>query len=61
MADWLLRQNSELRREGIWNWSLPAWAGRMADGRTYNTCPEAQACVPLCYARTGTCPGGKPA
>jgi hypothetical protein len=54
MGDWLLRQNSELRREGIWNWSLPAWAGRMADGRTYNTCPEAQACVPLCYARTGT-------
>jgi hypothetical protein len=53
-TEWLLRQNSELRREGIWNWSLPAWAGRLADGRTYNTCPEAQACVKLCYARTGT-------
>jgi hypothetical protein len=52
--DWLLRQNSELRREGIFNWSLPAWAGRLPDGRTYNTCPSASACAPLCYARQGT-------
>lgn len=52
--DWLLRQNSELRREGIWNWSLPAWAGRLPDGRTYNTCPSAGSCAKLCYARTGT-------
>jgi hypothetical protein len=52
--DWLLRQNSELRREGIFNWSLPAWAGRLPDGRTYNTCPSASACAPLCYARSGT-------
>jgi hypothetical protein len=52
--DWLLRQNSELRREGIFNWSLPAWAGRLADGRTYNTCPQAGACAKLCYARSGT-------
>jgi hypothetical protein len=52
--DWLLRQNSELRREGIFNWSLPAWAGRLPDGRTYNTCPSAGACAKLCYARSGT-------
>ncbi|MFD0393316.1 hypothetical protein ACFQ3Z_15910 [Streptomyces nogalater] len=52
-TQWLLRQNSELRREGIWNWSLPR-GHRLPDGRTYNTCPEAQACVALCYARTGT-------
>lgn len=52
--DWLLRQNSELRREGIFNWSLPAWAGRLPDGRTYNTCPSASACAKLCYARSGT-------
>lgn len=52
--DWLLRQNSELRREGIFNWSLPAWAGRLPDGRTYNTCPSASACAKLCYARVGT-------
>jgi len=41
---WLLTQNRELRREGIFNWTLPAWAGRFADGRTYNTCPEPGAC-----------------
>lgn len=52
--EWLLRQNSELRREGIFNWSLPAWAGRLPDGRTYNTCPSAGECAKLCYARTGT-------
>lgn len=53
-TEWLLRQNGELRREGIFNWSLPAWAGRLPSGRTYNTCPEAGSCAPLCYARHGT-------
>ncbi|WP_329431062.1 hypothetical protein OG339_48740 (plasmid) [Streptosporangium sp. NBC_01495] len=51
---WLLTQNSQLRAEGIFNWSLPAFAGRLDDGRTYNTCPEAGACAPLCYARVGS-------
>lgn len=50
----LLTQNRELRREGIWNWSLPAWAGRLPDGRTYNTCPSAGVCAKVCYARNGT-------
>jgi hypothetical protein len=30
--DRLLTQNRNLRRDGIFNWCLPAWAGRMADG-----------------------------
>ncbi|MEU5417869.1 hypothetical protein [Streptomyces sp. NPDC020667] len=51
---WLLTQNRQLRAEGIFNWPLPAWAGRFDDGRTYNTCPEAGACAALCYARNGT-------
>jgi hypothetical protein len=51
---WLLTQNSELRREGIFNWTLPAWAIRLSDGRTFNVCPEAGACAALCYARNGT-------
>lgn len=51
---WLLTQNRQLRQEGIFNWPLPAFAGRLEDGRTYNTCPEAGACARLCYARTGT-------
>lgn len=52
--DKLLTQNSNLRRDGIFNWCLPAWAGRLADGRTYNTCPSAGICHQVCYARTGT-------
>jgi protein gp88 len=39
---------------GVWNWTLPAWAGRLADGRTYNTCPSAGICAQVCYARNGT-------
>lgn len=52
--DRLLTSNSNLRRHGIHNWCLPAWAGRLADGRTYNTCPSAGICAKVCYARTGT-------
>ena len=50
----LLTQNRELRPLGIWNWTLPAWAGRLPDGRTYNTCPSAGVCRLVCYARHGT-------
>ncbi|MFI9389235.1 hypothetical protein [Kutzneria sp. NPDC052558] len=50
----LLTQNRRLRAIGVWNWTLPAWAGRMPDGRTYNTCPSAGICRDLCYARVGT-------
>ncbi|MEV7040466.1 hypothetical protein [Amycolatopsis sp. NPDC051061] len=48
----LLTQNREMRQIGVWNWSLPAWAGRLADGRTYNTCPSAGVCAQACYARS---------
>jgi len=50
----LLTQNRELKPLGIWNWTLPAWAGRLPDGRTYNTCPSAGICRQVCYARHGT-------
>jgi protein gp88 len=50
----LLTQNREMRKIGVWNWSLPAWAGRLPDGRTYNTCPSAGICARVCYARHGT-------
>ncbi len=50
----LLTQNSELRRIGVWNWSLPALAARLPDGRTVNTCPAAGVCAQICYARNGT-------
>ncbi|MGW7504367.1 GP88 family protein [Streptomyces albidoflavus] len=51
---WLLTSNAELRADGVFAWTLPAFAGRLPDGRTYNTCPEASACADLCYARSGT-------
>ncbi|MFF0629761.1 hypothetical protein [Streptomyces sp. NPDC004296] len=38
----------------IWKWTLPAWSGRLPDGRTYNTCPSAGICRDICYARAGT-------
>ncbi|CAL9611971.1 hypothetical protein SUDANB1_05645 [Streptomyces sp. enrichment culture] len=50
----LLTQNSELREEGIWNWTLPALATRLPDGRTVKTCPAAGVCALACYARNGT-------
>ena len=50
----LLRQNGELRGDGVWNWSLPAWVTRLPDGRVVNVCPSAGACKDLCYARNGT-------
>lgn len=50
----LLTQNRELKAIGVWNWTLPAWAGRLDDGRTFNTCPSAGICARVCYARQGT-------
>ena len=50
----LLRQNSELRRSRIWNWSLPAATTTLPDGRHVNVCPAADACVRLCYARVNS-------
>jgi hypothetical protein len=43
-----------MRAIGVWNWTLPAWAGRLPDGRTYNTCPSAGICRQACYALHGT-------
>ncbi len=50
----LLKQNSELRADRVWNWTLPAFGVRLADGRTMNVCPNAGACASVCYARNGT-------
>jgi hypothetical protein len=50
----LLSQNSELRPDGIFNWSLPAFAVKLNDGTNFNVCPNAGACASFCYARNGT-------
>lgn len=54
IGDRLLTQNTELREIGVWNWTLPAWRGRLPNGRKYNTCPSAGVCAQVCYARNGT-------
>ena len=51
MAATLLRQNSELARLRVWNWTLPAGPVILDDGRRVNVCPNADACLALCYAR----------
>lgn len=50
----LLSQNSELRPDGIFNWSLPAFGVKLTNGENFNVCPNAGACSSICYARSGT-------
>ena len=50
----LLSSNSELRPEGIYNWSIPALAAKLSNGTNIKTCPNAGACANVCYARNGT-------
>jgi hypothetical protein len=54
MGKHLLTQNSEMRRDGVFNWTLPAWVARTSKGQAVNVCPQAGACVKFCYARNGT-------
>lgn len=50
----LLTQNREMKAIGAWNWSIPAWAGKLPSGQNYNTCPSAGVCRQACYALSGT-------
>ena len=50
----ILKQNSELRKDRIWNYSIPAWYVTLPDGRRFMTCPHAGPCAQVCYARSGT-------
>ncbi|MFE4516706.1 hypothetical protein ACFRMQ_21220 [Kitasatospora sp. NPDC056783] len=49
----MLTQNSQLRKIGVFNFTLPAWVVTLPDGRSINVCPSASACIKLCYARSG--------
>ena len=51
---WLLTQNSDLRRIGVWNWPLPAHMVTLTNGTRLNVCPNAGACGRVCYAKFGT-------
>lgn len=51
----LLRMgNSDLKRDRIWTWSIPAWVVELPSGKKFNCCPSAGSCAEPCYARKGT-------
>lgn len=50
----LLTQNSDLRKTGIYGWTLPAHWVTLSNGERFNTCPSAGVCGGFCYAKTGT-------
>ena len=50
----LLTQNSELKKSGIFGWTLPAHWVTLTDGTKFNTCPSAGVCAAFCYAKNGT-------
>ena len=49
----LLTQNSELKKNGVWAWTLPAHWATLPDGRKFVTCPNAGVCAAACYAKAG--------
>jgi hypothetical protein len=53
MVKTLFTQNSDLKRTGIWAWTLPAHIVHLTDGSRFNTCPNAGICAALCYAKSG--------
>jgi len=50
----LLTQNSDLKKTGIFGWTLPAHWVTLSNGEKINTCPNAGICAAFCYAKNGT-------
>lgn len=50
----LLTQNSDLKKTGIYGWTLPAHNVILSNGERFNTCPSAGVCGAFCYAKNGT-------
>lgn len=50
----LLTQNSDLKKSGIYGWTIPAHWTMLKDGSQFNTCPNAGVCAAFCYAKSGT-------
>jgi hypothetical protein len=50
----LFTQNSDLKKTGIYGWTLPAHWVKLTDGTKFNTCPNAGVCASFCYAKNGT-------
>jgi hypothetical protein len=49
----LLTQNSDLKKTGIYAWTLPAHVVDLGNGVKFNTCPSAGHCAKFCYAKFG--------
>lgn len=49
----LLTQNSDLKKTGIYGWTLPAHVVTLTNGEKFNTCPNAGVCGAFCYAKQG--------
>ena len=41
----LLTQNSDLKKTGIYGWTLPAHWVKLSNGKKFNTCPNAGICA----------------
>lgn len=50
----LFTQNSDLKKTGIYGWTLPAHIVTLSNGEKFNVCPNAGVCGAFCYAKTGT-------
>jgi hypothetical protein len=50
----LLTQNSDLKKGGIYGWTLPAHWVTLSNGNKFNACPNAGICAAFCYAKAGT-------
>lgn len=50
----LLTQNSDLKKTGIYGWTLPAHNVTLSNGTKFNTCKNAGVCGAFCYAKNGT-------
>jgi len=50
----LLTQNADLKKSGIYGWTLPAHFTTLTNGDKFTTCPNSGACGAFCYAKNGT-------
>ena len=50
----LFTQNSDLKKSGVFGWTLPAHLVKLSNGENFNTCPNAGICAGFCYAKNGT-------
>tara|TARA_R110000823_G_scaffold189959_1_gene321723 strand:- start:126 stop:827 length:702 start_codon:yes stop_codon:yes gene_type:complete len=50
----LFTQNKDLKKTGVFGWTLPAHWVTLTNGTKFNTCPNAGVCAAFCYAKNGT-------